>query len=140
MRITPEAGTEIVVTRHAADGGEIPVDRVPVSRLINQADPAVNFALHGGEEIRVPEAGKIFVVGNVRRPGAFPVRDAEGFDSSRFRCLLGRGSDGKTPASHAGKRGSTPRRSTDNMGSWSKGTIPAWRAGDPGSSPGGSTA
>lgn len=51
------------------------VERVPVKRLMNDADPAVNFTLHGGEEIRVPEAGKIFVVGNVRKPGAFPVRD-----------------------------------------------------------------
>jgi polysaccharide biosynthesis/export protein len=77
--IMPEAGTEIVLTRASGDGADQPtVERVPVSRLINQADPAVNFALHGGEEIRVPEAGKIFVVGNVRRPGAFPVRDTDG--------------------------------------------------------------
>ena len=61
---------KIVVTR---EGGAI--DRVPVKRLLNEADPSVNFVLHGGEEIRVPEAGKIFVVGNVRKPGAFLVRD-----------------------------------------------------------------
>jgi polysaccharide export outer membrane protein len=64
------AGTEIVVTQ---EGGA--VERVPVKRLMNEADPSVNFILHGGEEIRVPEAGKIFVVGNVRKPGAFLVRD-----------------------------------------------------------------
>src|SRR5580704_14370747 len=64
------AGTEIVVTQ---EGGA--VERVPVKRLMNEADPSVNFSLHGGEEIRVPEAGKIFVVGNVRKPGAFLVRD-----------------------------------------------------------------
>jgi polysaccharide biosynthesis/export protein len=68
--LSDQAGTEIVVTRE--DGA---VERIPVKRLMNEADPAVNFILHGGEEIRVPEAGKIFVVGNVRRPGAFPVRD-----------------------------------------------------------------
>src|SRR5580658_4226864 len=64
------AGTEILVTR---DGS--PVQRVPVKRLINDADSSVNFVLHGGEEVRVPEAGKIFVVGNVKKPGAFLVRD-----------------------------------------------------------------
>jgi polysaccharide export outer membrane protein len=42
---------------------------------MKDADPAVNYVLHGGEEIRVPEAGKIFVVGNVHKPGAFAVRD-----------------------------------------------------------------
>jgi polysaccharide export outer membrane protein len=68
--LSDEAGTEVVVTR---EGGA--VERVPVKRLLNEADPSVNFVLHGGEEIRVPEAGKIFVVGNVRKPGAFLVHD-----------------------------------------------------------------
>ncbi len=68
--LSDQAGTEILVTQ---ENGA--VERVPVKRLMNEADPSVNFILHGGEEIRVPEAGKIFVVGNVRRPGAFPVRD-----------------------------------------------------------------
>jgi polysaccharide biosynthesis/export protein len=72
------AGTEILVTRNVVTQnlGPSPVaERVPVKRLINDADPSVNFVLHGGEEIRVPEAGKIFVFGNVKKPGAFLVRD-----------------------------------------------------------------
>jgi polysaccharide export outer membrane protein len=67
------AGTEILVTRPS---GDAKVERISVKRLLKDADPSVNHALHGGEEIRVPEAGKIFVAGNVRKPGAFPVRDA----------------------------------------------------------------
>jgi polysaccharide export outer membrane protein len=67
--LTAESGTELIVTR----GGE--VSRIAVKQLFNDADPTVNLLLTGGEEIRVPEAGKIFVVGNVARPGAFPVRD-----------------------------------------------------------------
>ena len=69
--LTNDAGTEILITR----GGL--VERIPVKRLMKDADPSVNYELHGGEEIRVPEAGKIFVVGNVHKPGAFPVRDAD---------------------------------------------------------------
>ena len=42
---------------------------------IDTADPAANIKLTGGEEVRVPEAGRIFVVGNVKKPGAFAVRD-----------------------------------------------------------------
>jgi polysaccharide export outer membrane protein len=38
-------------------------------------DPSLNIVLEGGEEIRVPEALKIYVVGNVKKPGAIPVRD-----------------------------------------------------------------
>jgi protein involved in polysaccharide export with SLBB domain len=43
--------------------------------LIDRADPEVNLKLRGGEEVRVPEAGRIFVVGNVKRPGAFAIED-----------------------------------------------------------------
>jgi polysaccharide export outer membrane protein len=67
------AGTEVLVNRN--QDGSASTEHVPVKRLINDADPSVNFVLHGGEEIRVPEAGKIFVVGNVKKPGAFLVRD-----------------------------------------------------------------
>src|SRR5262249_52949732 len=29
-----------------------------------------------GEQVRVPEAGRVYVVGNVKRPGAFAIHDA----------------------------------------------------------------
>jgi polysaccharide export outer membrane protein len=77
--LTSDAGTEVLISR----GGL--VERIPVKRLMKDADPAVNYELHGGEEIRVPEAGKIFVVGNVRKPGAFAVRDAS--DNSVLRMV-----------------------------------------------------
>lgn len=67
--LTNDAGTEILLTRSDQ------VEHIPVKRLMKDADPTVNYQLHGGEEIRVPEAGKIFVVGNVHKPGAFAVRD-----------------------------------------------------------------
>ncbi len=67
--LTEVAGTEILLTRSDK------TERIPVKRLIKDADPEVNYTLHGGEEIRVPEASKIFVVGNVKKPGAFPIRD-----------------------------------------------------------------
>jgi polysaccharide biosynthesis/export protein len=87
--LTEFAGPEILVTR---DGQ---VDHVPVKRLMKDADPSVNFLLHGGEEIRVPEAGRIFVVGNVRKPGAFPVRDPA--DESVLKMIAL--SEGLTPYS-----------------------------------------
>lgn len=80
--LSPDAGTEVLVSRPQASPdsrGEVTatlVERIPLTRLLKDADPAINYQLHGGEEIRVPEAGKIFVVGNVKKPGAFPVRDA----------------------------------------------------------------
>ena len=77
--LTSDAGTEVLITR-----GPV-VERIPLKRLMKDADPTVNYELHGGEEIRVPEAGKIFVVGNVHKPGAFPVRDAN--DNSVLRMV-----------------------------------------------------
>ena len=55
-------------------GSSLPL-RIPVRQLIDEADPALNLTLSGGEEIRVPEAGRVFVVGNVKRPGSYPVPD-----------------------------------------------------------------
>jgi polysaccharide export outer membrane protein len=75
--LMPEAGPEILISRPSRDGGaQAPLlQRIPVRALIDAADPAVNLTLQGGEEIRVPEAGKVFVVGNVKMPGAFAVHD-----------------------------------------------------------------
>jgi polysaccharide export outer membrane protein len=67
--LTDDAGSEIVVTQNGA------VQRIVVKQLLDLADPAVNLRLTGNEEVRVPEAGKIFVLGNIRKPGGFRVRD-----------------------------------------------------------------
>ncbi len=84
--LAPEAAQEILVTlpRGGPDGGPL-VRRIAVKRLIDAADPEVNLTLEGGEEIRVPEAGRVFVVGNVRKPGAYAVPDPK--DASVLRLL-----------------------------------------------------
>ena len=77
--LSPEAGGEILVTRAGL------VTRVAVKGLIDRAEPALNLMLEGGEEIRVPVAGRVFVVGNVRKPGSFPVQDGQ--ETSVLRLL-----------------------------------------------------
>jgi polysaccharide export outer membrane protein len=67
--LTDDAGSEIIVSQNDA------VRHIAVKQLIDGADPAVNVRLTGNEEVRVPEAGKIFVLGNIRKPGGFRVRD-----------------------------------------------------------------
>ena len=77
--LSPEAGPEILVSRmQAGEDGEPTalVQRIPVKALIDAADPEMNLKLTGGEEIRVPEVGKVYVVGTVRKPGAFPVQNS----------------------------------------------------------------
>lgn len=87
--LSPEAGPEILVSRKQPAGSgssaAMLTQRISVKALIDAADPELNLKLSGGEEIRVPEAGKIYIVGNVKKPGAFPVRDAA--DTSVLKLL-----------------------------------------------------
>jgi polysaccharide biosynthesis/export protein len=76
--LSPDAGPEILVSRGRSEQNGVStelVQRIPVKGLIDAADPSLNMRLYGGEEIRVPEAGKVYVVGNVKQPGAFAVHD-----------------------------------------------------------------
>jgi polysaccharide export outer membrane protein len=97
--LSPEAGSEILVSRRQpdAEGRLTPVvERVLVKDLIDGADAGANLRLHGGEEIRVPAMGRVYVVGNVRRPGSFPVADAA--DTTVLKMLAH--SEGLLPHSH----------------------------------------
>jgi len=71
--LSEDAGPEILLTRQGESGGAPLVERIPVQKLIDAADPAWNVMLTGGEEVRVPQAGRVFVAGNVKHPGAFRV-------------------------------------------------------------------
>jgi hypothetical protein len=77
--LTTNAGPYILIShphRSQTDGstGDL-VQRVSVKGLVDDADPTLNMRLWGGEEIRVPEAGRIYVLGNVRKPGAYQITD-----------------------------------------------------------------
>jgi polysaccharide export outer membrane protein len=74
--LSEDAGPEILLTRTAGGEGAARVERIPVKKLIDAADPAWNVTLDGGEEIRVPQAGRVFVAGNVKHPGAFKMDGA----------------------------------------------------------------
>jgi polysaccharide export outer membrane protein len=83
-----DAGREILVSQSqpGPDGQPITMTRrILVRSLIDDADPTLNLKLTGGEEIRVPEVGRIYVVGNVKKPGAFPVQD--GSDTTVLQML-----------------------------------------------------
>jgi polysaccharide export outer membrane protein len=79
--LAPEAGQEILLTRPQ----NALIQRIPVKGLIDGADPKLNVTLTGGEEIRVPEVGHVYVVGNVKKPGSFPIQDTR--ESSVLKML-----------------------------------------------------
>ena len=82
--MAPEAGTEVLITRLGIDGKSA-TDRIPIRALFEGDNPKLNPRLSGGEEIRVPEAGRVFVAGSVKNPGAFPMKD--GSDTSVLKVV-----------------------------------------------------
>jgi polysaccharide export outer membrane protein len=86
--LSENAGAEILVSKPSSttdDKSPMLVQRIPVHALIGGEDPALNLHLEGGEDIRVPEAGRVFVLGRVKRPGAFYITD--GAESSIMKAL-----------------------------------------------------
>lgn len=71
-----EAGPDVIVTQPDLEApGQVRITKISVRDLIDNARMDLNLELHGGEQIRVPEAKRIYVAGNVKKPGAIPVRD-----------------------------------------------------------------
>ena len=84
--LSQEAGAEVLVSRpNAAGNGPALVQRISLNGLMVQADPALNIRLFGGEEIRHPPAGKVYIVGNVKKPGVYPIQ--ENNDNTVFTAL-----------------------------------------------------
>ena len=82
---TLDAGPELVVSAAACSECETTATRIPIKALLLGNDPSLNILLRGGEEIRVLEAPKLFIVGNVKLPGSYPLPDIDG--SSVLKAL-----------------------------------------------------
>jgi polysaccharide export outer membrane protein len=83
-----DAGREILISKPqpGPDGNPVVLTRrIAVRDLMDKADPDANVVLTGGEEVRIPEVSKIYVVGNVKKPGAFPMQD--GSDTTVLEML-----------------------------------------------------
>ena len=86
--LTESAGSEILISRRSQTGdaaAPIMNERIKVRSLLDGEDPAANVTLVGGENIRVPVAAEVYVVGNVKRPGSFHLTD--GAESSVLKAL-----------------------------------------------------
>ena len=81
----PEAGPEVIVSRPGNAPGTTDTIKIPIKDLLAGNKPELNVPLHGGEQIRVPDAPKMYVVGNVKMPGAYPLNEMEG--SSVLKAL-----------------------------------------------------
>jgi polysaccharide export outer membrane protein len=99
--LAPEAGPEILVNRRdvlGADGKTL-TQHINAHVLFSEDGGQSNIVLNGGEEIRVPPAGKVFVVGNVKTSGAFAVTDNS--DTTVLKALSLAGGVGAYPSAEA---------------------------------------
>jgi polysaccharide export outer membrane protein len=86
--ISDNAGPEILVSHPplSTDGKSITLtERILARSLLNEEDQTSNLKLEGGEVIRIPEAGRFFVAGNVKHPGMFSITD--GSESSVLKAV-----------------------------------------------------
>jgi polysaccharide export outer membrane protein len=82
--LLPEAGPEVIVEQ--ADGSS---QRLSVRQLFDGLHPKLNILVAAGAQIRVPECERVFVVGDVKRPGAFPYRDMQDTTVLKLLALSG---------------------------------------------------
>jgi polysaccharide biosynthesis/export protein len=82
--LLPEAGPEIIVEQ--ADGSS---QRLSVRELFDGLHPKLNIPVLAGAQIRVPECERVFVVGDVKRPGAFPFVDVKDTTVLQLLALSG---------------------------------------------------
>jgi polysaccharide biosynthesis/export protein len=82
--LLPEAGPEIIVEQ--ANGA---LQRLSVRELFDGLHPQLNIPILAGAQIRVPQCERVFVVGNVKRPGAFPFQNLEDTTVLQLLALSG---------------------------------------------------
>lgn len=83
--VAPDAGGEVIVSSLDKTTGNRKSTSIPIKDLLSGEDQKLNIPLHGGEEVRIPEAAKLFVSGNVKLPGVYRINDVEG--SSVLKAL-----------------------------------------------------
>jgi polysaccharide export outer membrane protein len=57
--------------------GASEIEEVNLKRLLESDDPAFNIPVHPGDIVKVPRAGIVYVVGEVKKPGGYVLRSNE---------------------------------------------------------------
>ena len=88
--LRPDAGGEIEITRHLANGrvpandekldasGQFSIAAIQTTKLINGSNPGANIVICPDDVVSVPRAELIYVTGEVHKPGGFPLNSGGG--------------------------------------------------------------
>lgn len=74
--LAEDAGDRVLVTRNAGEGLPAVVE-ANLKELLQSGDPALDLPVGPGDIVRVPRAGIVYVIGEVRKPGGFLLRSNE---------------------------------------------------------------
>lgn len=74
--LSPDAGPNVIVTRNV--NGRQSQTTIPFKEILAGGKPDQDILLRGGDEVRVPEASKIYIVGNIKTPGIYPLSESNG--------------------------------------------------------------
>jgi polysaccharide export outer membrane protein len=78
--LAEDAGDRVLVTRsavHRTGEGLPAVVETDLKELLQSGDPALDLPVWPGDIVRVPRAGIVYVIGEVRKPGGFLLRSNE---------------------------------------------------------------
>lgn len=79
-----DAGNLVIVRRgsgRSSPAGSSPAEEQPMNidlgRLLSGEDPSLDMPIFGGDTITVPRGGLVYVLGAVRRPGGFSLKNGD---------------------------------------------------------------
>jgi polysaccharide export outer membrane protein len=87
--LLPEAGPEVIVEQGNGEQANGSMQRLSVRQLFDGYHPELNILVHAGAQIRVPQCERVYVVGNVKRPGAFPFQNLQDTTVLQLLALSG---------------------------------------------------
>ncbi|HZT71570.1 MAG TPA: polysaccharide biosynthesis/export family protein [Terriglobia bacterium] len=83
-----EAGNSVLVTRSDGSGGMVAYD-IDLAKVLSGTDPKSNIPVQPGDTIQVLPDQKVFVAGDVKNPGAFPMGRGQKLTVSKLMALTG---------------------------------------------------
>ncbi len=86
------AGPEILITHQPSSGSNGTVglvERIPSKSLQDPDNSSANLELRGGDIVRIPVAGQIFMVGTVNHPGPFFITNNEDMTIMKALSIAG---------------------------------------------------